>query len=260
MINKKYFRDNLKNYAVIEGKHLAETVFMHDTSPIMTKKKNRFPFNRIFLLLICLLLLSTNMLFQEINNYNYNNMGIPGRIIITSCAENEVSYGDIFSLFFNKGLIKKEADNNSNGWVSAEEAFYYAKTEMPEYFDKYTDIRGTQTPQIYDGIEGDVELRCIHKTNKTTNINRTMYAAFVGIGSNSVSVIYEIYDVLLKYCSFNPMNIRVLTDTNATKINIENNITWLAHNTKPGDAVIMYFSGHGGHGCIYVYDDTITKQ
>ncbi len=86
-----------------------------------------------------------------------------GRIIITSAKENETSFGLfllrgwVFPHFLNKGL-KGLADQNSDGYITAEEAFRYAemrtirRTTIVAYllyiFHKKLII---QHPQMYDG-------------------------------------------------------------------------------------------------------------
>ncbi|MBC7081090.1 MAG: PKD domain-containing protein [Thermoplasmatales archaeon] len=98
------------------------------------------------------------------------NTSLPkeGRIILTSSKEDEVSWGrvfksvnkwyGVFSYYLLEGLRGKadgiktdEFTGTKDGWVSAEEAFYYAKPRV--------ESEGrTQHPQIYDGIEGEVWL------------------------------------------------------------------------------------------------------
>ena len=86
-----------------------------------------------------------------------------GRIILASSAANEYSYASsrlgmgVFTYYLIQGLEGK-ADGYPtpegsirDGWVSAEEAFYYAAPLTTQY-------RSDQHPQIYDGIEGQVPL------------------------------------------------------------------------------------------------------
>jgi len=53
---------------------------------------------------------------------------------------------------------------------------------------------------------------------------------------------------LQSYWKFDPSDIRVLKDKDATKDNILSSISgWLASQTRPGDRVVIYYSGHGSH-------------
>ncbi|MCG2826852.1 MAG: caspase family protein, partial [Thermoplasmatales archaeon] len=98
------------------------------------------------------------------------------------------------------------------------------------------------------------------------NVNK--YALLIGIedypgGGDldyTIDDVYDMCDVLINNCYFDPANIRVLTDANATKTNIQNNITWLASNAKPDDVVLFLFSGHGGHDYVLVYGNTISDN
>ncbi|MDI6917650.1 MAG: caspase family protein, partial [Thermoplasmatales archaeon] len=99
------------------------------------------------------------------------------------------------------------------------------------------------------------------------NVNK--YALLIGIEDYPPGVkdldytiddVYDMCDVLINNCYFPPENIRVLTDTNATKENIQNNITWIASNAKQNDTVFFFFSGHGGHDYVLVYGDTISDN
>ncbi len=62
--------------------------------------------------------------------------------------------------------------------------------------------------------------------------------------------------VLTEKCGFADPEIRVLLDSEATKLNIVKNFEeWLIRGTGPGDLAIFYFSGHG----IRVWDETGRK-
>ncbi|MBP9793025.1 MAG: caspase family protein [Flavobacterium sp.] len=49
----------------------------------------------------------------------------------------------------------------------------------------------------------------------------------------------------LVICGFPALNIRILTNQNATKSNILNYLTWLVTTSKKGDSLVFYYSGHG---------------
>jgi|GEM_PF-2738414 len=99
------------------------------------------------------------------------------------------------------------------------------------------------------------------------NVNK--YALLIGIEDYPPGVkdldytiddVYDMRDVLINNCYFDPENIRVLTDANATKENIQNNITWIASNAKQNDTVFFFFSGHGGYGYVLVYGNKISDN
>ena len=49
----------------------------------------------------------------------------------------------------------------------------------------------------------------------------------------------------LVICGFPAANIRFLTNQNATRVNIVNNLTNLVSTAKSGDSIVFYYSGHG---------------
>jgi hypothetical protein len=76
------------------------------------------------------------------------DLAAPGRIILMSCRENEVSYGS----YFSDGLIAGfqgwgDFFGNGDGINSAEEAFNVAKS--------YTEVFSDQTPTIADSFPGE---------------------------------------------------------------------------------------------------------
>jgi len=76
------------------------------------------------------------------------DLAAPGRVVLMSCQESEVSYGT----FFSNGLIggfQGWADflGNGDGINSAEEAFNVAKT--------YTELLSDQTPTMADAYAGE---------------------------------------------------------------------------------------------------------
>lgn len=92
----------------------------------------------------------------------FRGLAQDGRIILTSCKNNEISYGsdEYGNGFFSYHLINGfngAADSNSNGWVSAEEAFDYAEKRTIKDTRWNLGAR-TQHPQKYDGCSGQVEV------------------------------------------------------------------------------------------------------
>ncbi|MCD6572748.1 MAG: caspase family protein, partial [Thermoplasmata archaeon] len=92
-----------------------------------------------------------------------------GRVIMTSCAEDEGSSVDLLklknSVFFyfladpvGGALNKKDLDKNNNGWISAEEAFPYVSKKVPEYVNMRWGLPDHQHPQLYDGYAGELDV------------------------------------------------------------------------------------------------------
>ncbi|MCD6573260.1 MAG: caspase family protein, partial [Thermoplasmata archaeon] len=87
-----------------------------------------------------------------------NYLAQHGRVILMSAKSNEHSWesrrlqNSVFTHFLIEGF-SGSADSNHDGWVSAEEAFAYAKplTEQEPTPDP-------QHPQIYDGYPGEVPI------------------------------------------------------------------------------------------------------
>lgn len=73
------------------------------------------------------------------------------RVVLTSVREEDLSYGSIFSHYLIDGF-KGYADKNGDGFVSAEEAFYYAKPLV------INATEGRMVPQIFDDFEGELIL------------------------------------------------------------------------------------------------------
>lgn len=51
--------------------------------------------------------------------------------------------------------------------------------------------------------------------------------------------------ILKEQAGFNNDEIRMLVDARATKANIEDRLGWLVDGAKPGDLLVLHFSGHG---------------
>ncbi|MFE3845886.1 PKD domain-containing protein [Thermoplasmatota archaeon] len=77
------------------------------------------------------------------------------RVIITSCSEEELTYGaNWFSYYLRKGM-QGYADSNSDGLCSAEEVFNYTKPFILDMDGVYPD---TMYPQIFDDYPGELLL------------------------------------------------------------------------------------------------------
>ena len=87
------------------------------------------------------------------------------RVIMTSATEDETSWvvkslqNSVFFYYLadpSAGALNKESlDENSNGWVSAEETFPYVSENVYNFLSKYGII---QHPQLYDGYAGDLDV------------------------------------------------------------------------------------------------------
>jgi uncharacterized caspase-like protein len=90
------------------------------------------------------------------DNYEglFDGLSKTGRVILASCKKNEkagiFSDNGIFTYYFVEGL-EGSADINQDNWVSAEEAFEYAKPRTTLEWSR-------QHPQMYDGVPGQVKL------------------------------------------------------------------------------------------------------
>jgi len=85
-----------------------------------------------------------------------NDLAAPGRVVLMSCQESELSYGTSFADLIISGLegwadtSLLGASGNNDGIVSAEEAFRLAKS--------WLDLFGDQHPTIADSFPGDFPL------------------------------------------------------------------------------------------------------
>jgi len=92
-----------------------------------------------------------------------------------------------------------------------------------------------------------------------------LYAVLVGVAKYeypNMDLMYadrdavEMYN-LLKFQTA-PLNLRLLTDEQATKSNILTAADELFTSAKPNDIVVFFFSGHGVNGYFYTYDKYIS--
>jgi len=107
-----------------------------------------------------------------------NDLKGHNRVILTSVREDETSYGSIFSYGIIDGL-KGYADKNKDGFVSAEEAFYFARSRV---LNETRDMH----PQIFDDYEGELDLSQVELPPSIPTIKG------VEIGKTNVSYVYEI--------------------------------------------------------------------
>jgi len=140
-------------------------------------------------------------------SYNYNNNGkildnyqnrwtsefieemkSPGKVILMSSAEDEVSQGPCFTYYIINGL-QGSGDNNFDGLCSAEESFEYASILTSEWLLKYKDWE--QKPQIYDGYPGELQLTEVNFPPSKPEI--VEYNLF-GIVNNEYSVTLKSFD------------------------------------------------------------------
>lgn len=77
-------------------------------------------------------------------------------------------------------------------------------------------------------------------------------ALLVGINKYSgaplrgcINDVLLVHKVLTSKYGFTNKNIQLLTDKNATKVNILDNLNWLVKNAQPDDVLYFHFSGHG---------------
>ncbi len=79
----------------------------------------------------------------------------PGRVILMTCKEDELSNGNFFGYYLMEGL-QGFGDANKDGMCSAEEAFNYSVPKTQEILQKEFDF--PMHPQIYDSYPGELIL------------------------------------------------------------------------------------------------------
>jgi len=174
-------------------------------------------------------------------------LGQSGRIVLAACdkeqfsyEENELSNG-VFTYYLTEGLKSELADTNGNGWISVEEAFYYAKPKTDEYNSSANSGEG-QDPQIYDGIEGEFDLSSygdliISNAKVYSNINRTLNKNLT-ITCNGSLTLNNV--ILMMNCSFNgEYHIEVqsggqlyIYNSNITSANDYHYLFWVRNNSR----------------------------
>ncbi len=82
-------------------------------------------------------------------------------LVLAACREYEESSAgtpnSIFTFFLLQAFDSIAADTDNDGWISAEEAFYYAEPRAVEFIDSEMPQRPMH-PQIYDGSDEEIEL------------------------------------------------------------------------------------------------------
>lgn len=102
-----------------------------------------------------------------------------------------------------------------------------------------------------------------YKKNEEANVMRK--ALLVGINAypsaplrGCINDVLLMYKILTEQYNFNPENVNVLTDGEATKVNILTGLKKLVTGTKPNDVVFFHYSGHGSQ--VVVDDWTNTDE
>ena len=86
----------------------------------------------------------------------------PGRIVLAASTEAQSSWefgalkDGVFTYYLLQAMTTSSADANSNGWVSAEEAFDYADGRVDSYV--WTNTGTHQNPVMSDNVTGQVDL------------------------------------------------------------------------------------------------------
>ena len=96
------------------------------------------------------------LIFQSCHSGGLRDyLGQSGRVILAAAAKDEKAWvGNLGNTVFTYFLLEAfdgRADTNHDGWVSAEEAFYYAGPKTTEHEEKEPGYDPPQHPQIYDG-------------------------------------------------------------------------------------------------------------
>lgn len=95
---------------------------------------------------------------QVLSDGFVQDIGQSGRLILMASAENQYSLESIelghgvFSYYLLEALRSPSADQNGNGWISAEEAFTYLRPRVRSY------TSSAQSPQVVDGVVGQADL------------------------------------------------------------------------------------------------------
>ena len=100
------------------------------------------------------------------------------RVILTSVREDEISFGSIFSYGVIDAL-KGYGDKNKDGFVSAEEAFYFARSRV---LNETRDMH----PQLFDDYKGEIDLTQVELPPSMPIISGTE------VGETNKSYTYEI--------------------------------------------------------------------
>jgi uncharacterized caspase-like protein len=86
----------------------------------------------------------------------------PGRVVLTASTEDQSSWefgelnNGVFTYYLIESFRTPSADTNTNGWISAEEAYAYLSPLVDAYV--WSRVAQHQNPQISDGVSGEVDL------------------------------------------------------------------------------------------------------
>lgn len=178
-----------------------------------------------------------------------NFLAIAGSRFYRTSADitiSEYKHMGAFSHFFQKALLKEEADADYDGKVSLFEAVEFTRLSLKQ--SSYS-----QEPIIV-GEEKNIPLFALHKISKEEKPSGVIYALLVGINiveglgpplQGAVSDVLEFKKLLENnnYLLASKASIHILTDSDATMSNIRNQIDWLQRQATPQDKVLFYFSG-----------------
>jgi len=144
-------------------------------------------------------------------------------------------------------------------WESDDDYVYYqpgSSTEDESTIETpVTDIEDTS---IVDDTEEVIEDEPVEEVIELVDVvlerEPNKFAVLVGINiyeepgndlSGCVNDVDSMYNLLTQQFGFNSDNIKILTDSQATKQNIINHLNWLADLSIPGDELVFHYSGHG---------------
>jgi metacaspase-1 len=84
-----------------------------------------------------------------------------------------------------------------------------------------------------------------------------------GIGGpdlkGSVNDVTDMYNTL-QICGFSVEAIKVLKDRDASRMNILDGVSWLLSDTRPGDSLVLYYSGHGSYTFREMPDRSVVRE
>jgi hypothetical protein len=87
-----------------------------------------------------------------------------GTVVLAAATEAQGSWefgalrNGVFTYYLAEALHSPGADENSNGWISAEEAHRYLDGRVDSYVWNHTSPQVHQNPQIGDGVSGEVDI------------------------------------------------------------------------------------------------------
>jgi hypothetical protein len=87
-----------------------------------------------------------------------------GKVVLAATTEEQASWefgalrNGVFTYYLVEALHSPGADANSNGWISAEEAYDYLDGLVDTFVWDHTSPQVHQNPQIGDGVSGEVDI------------------------------------------------------------------------------------------------------